>query len=627
MSRAKKLVVRASPARKAPNESRSKVSGHGAPGPAEPIESVGDVPVLPAPHVLRDYALLADGHRGVLVGPQGDCSWLCFPSWADPAFFAALIGSRGHYLVQPKGRWVWGGSYEDGTLIWQSRWVTEKGIFESRDAMSYPGNADRGVILRRVKALESSGKILAALDLRTDYGRRSAGTWRRRGDLWELRGKNMIARWWGAAEAELVQVERHRRLELAFDLDPGEHRDFVLELITIDSPRISSEAPDPDSLWRATEDEWKRSVPDCPDIVARRDVRRSFAVLRGLTGPEGGTVAAITTSLPERADSNRNYDYRYVWIRDTCYVGRAGASIQGGEAMLDDAVRWVAARLLADGDNLSPAYLNDGQKVPGPQVLELPGYPGGTDVVGNQIADQLQLDAFGEALLLFALSSSRGRLGPGAREAAEIAAQTIEKRWSEPDAGIWELEPRTWANSRLTCVAGLRAFSEAVGDSDWSPRYLALADLIAAQVAEDCLHPTGRWQRAVDDPRVDASLLLAQIRGAVKPGDPRSKATRQAIVDELTEDGFVYRYRHEGSSLSEAEGAFLICNFWLALAFLADGEELEAVRWFERARSSAGSPGLLSEEFDVVQHQLRGNLPQAFVHALLIECAAAQAQV
>jgi GH15 family glucan-1,4-alpha-glucosidase len=126
---------------------------------------------------------------------------------------------------------------------------------------------------------------------------------------------------------------------------------------------------------------------------------------------------------------------------------------------------------------------------------------------------------------------------------------------------------------------------------------------------------------------VDASLLLAQIRGALASGDPRSKATRRAVVDELTEDGYVYRYRHEGSSLSDAEGAFLICNFWLALACLGDGEEVQGVRWFERARSSAGSPGLLAEEFDVVQHQLRGNLPQAFVHALLIECAAAQGKV
>ena len=155
---------------------------------------------------------------------------------------------------------------------------------------------------------------------------------------------------------------------------------------------------------------------------------------------------------------------------------------------------------------------------------------------------------------------------------------------------------------------------------------LALSDTILARTASESLHSSGRWQRTPDDPRVDASLLLAQLCGAVPPGDPRSRATRRAVIDELSEDGYVYRYGHRGSSLAEAEGAFLICSFWLALACFDAGETAEGVRWFERARGSAGPPGLLSEEFDVDQHQLRGNVPQAFVHALLIESAAAQVE-
>lgn len=479
--------------------------------------------------------------------------------------------------------------------------------------------------MRRVRAVDQPGEVLVALDLRSDYGRRSAGTWRLRDNFWELRGKDLIARLWGAADAELVKADGHRRLELTCALEPGQHRDVVLELTSAASATSGpAEEPEADSLWRITEETWRESVPDCSQMVAARDVRRSYAVLRGLTGPEGGTVAAVTTSLPERAEGNRSYDYRYSWVRDTCYVGRAGASVVGGEAMLDDAVRWVGARLRADGENLSPAYLSDGRTVPDVENLGLPGYPGGNDVIGNRIADQFQLDPFGEALLLFALSASRGRLDSDGWEAAEVAAQAIERRWTEPEAGIWEIEPKKWAHSRLTCVAGLRAMSEAADPSFWPSRYLALADEIASQVASDCMHTSGRWQRADDDPRVDASLLLAQVRGAVARGDPRSRATRLAVENELTEDGYVYRYRHEGIPLSEAEGAFLICNFWLALACFDDGDEVDGVRWFERARSSAGSPGLLAEEFDVAQHQLRGNLPQAFVHALLIECAAAQ---
>ena len=173
-------------------------------------------------------------------------------------------------------------------------------------------------------------------------------------------------------------------------------------------------------------------------------------------------------------------------------------------------------------------------------------------------------------------------------------------------------------------MAGLRSLCEAGAPPEWSARYLALADAIAAQVAADSVHTSGRWQRAPDDTRVDAALLLAQIRGGVPAGDARSEATRRAVIDELTEDGYVYRYRDAARPLGDAEGSFLICNFWMALACLDIGEVIDGVRWFERARSSGGTPGLLAEEFDVAQHQLRGNLPQAFVHALLIESAAAQ---
>ena len=167
-------------------------------GPAQVVRRPGDAPVVPAPHVLRDYALLADGIRGVLVGPQGDCGWLCFPGWDDPAVFASLVGSGGTYHIQPTGRWVWGGYYEDGTLIWRSRWVTEAGVFESRDALVYPGDPDRAVLLRRVSALEEDGQLVVALDPRADYGRSPLGPWRRRGECWEARGADMVVRWWGA---------------------------------------------------------------------------------------------------------------------------------------------------------------------------------------------------------------------------------------------------------------------------------------------------------------------------------------------------------------------------------------------------------------------------------------------
>ncbi|MBO0845918.1 MAG: hypothetical protein J2P22_10920, partial [Nocardioides sp.] len=148
-----------------------------------------------------------------------------------------------------------------------------------------------------------------------------------------------------------------------------------------------------------------------------------------------------------------------------------------------------------------------------------------------------------------------------------------------------------------------------------------LADRIVADASRDCVHPSGRWQRAPDDPAVDAALLLPAIRGAVPADDPRSVATVRAVIDDLAEDGYVYRFRHRPGPLHEAEGAFLLCGFHVALALHQQGDAYTAVRWLERNRGALGPPGLFTEEFDVVQRQLRGNLPQAFVHALLIETA------
>jgi GH15 family glucan-1,4-alpha-glucosidase len=267
-----------------------------------------------------------------------------------------------------------------------------------------------------------------------------------------------------------------------------------------------------------------------------------------------------------------------------------------------------------------PAYTVDGDPVPDQQVIDLPGYPGAPKVyVGNHVLGQLQLDAFGEALLLFAAADGLDVLDAAGWKAAEAAVDGIKQRYEEPDSGIWELEPRRWTHSRLTCAAGLRAV--AGRREDQAAEWMGLADRIVADTGRDCVHPSGRWQRAPDDPGIDAALLLPAIRGAVPGDDPRSVATWRAVIDELADDGYVYRFRQQAGPLNEAEGAFLLCGFHLALAAHQQGDAYRAVRWFERNRGALGPPGLFAEEFDVVQRQLRGNLPQAFVHALLIETA------
>ncbi len=583
----------------------------------------GSAPYPSSPKVLRDYAFVADGYRGALIDSDGRLAWMCFPGWSDPAVLAGLLGAGGEYQVVPRTRAVPGGRYENGTLIWHSRWVTERGFIDSREALVYPGEKDRAVILRRVSAVDGAADVIVRLNLAADYGRRPFDGWRRHDTHWVGGDGPVTARWSGGPEASLEKGPGgFPRLVLRLTLEAGECRDLVLEIVrgSLDGWAL----PEADDCWARTEAAWRATVPPCTDTVATDDVRQSFAVLRGMTGPEGATVAAATTSLPERSDAQRNYDYRYCWVRDICYIGPAGAAVDGGEAVLDDAVRWVSARLLADGDRTTPAYQSDGSPIPDERPLGLPGYPGGFDVVGNRVRSQFQLDLFGEALLLLANAAGRDRLDADGWRAAEVAIEAIEKCWNQPDNGVWETEPALWTHSRLICVAGLRSIAAGALPGNRMATALSLADTMLSETDRTSLHRSGRWQRNPEDERVDASLLLGEIRGALPPDDPRSRATRQAILSDLASAGYLYRYGHPGQQLGDAEGAFLICNFWMSLACSRSGDKVAGARWFERGRAACGSPGIFAEEFDVRQKQLRGNSPQAFVHALLIEAAAEQ---
>jgi len=390
-------------------------------------------------------------------------------------------------------------------------------------------------------------------------------------------------------------------------------------VLVLDTDAGGEPAPEPDMAWTATRAAWSERLPELPDVRARRDARHAYAVMQGLTSGAGGMVAAATMSLPERAGEGRNYDYRYVWIRDQCFAGQAVAAA-GPLPLMDDAVGLVTERLLDDGSMLRPAYTVNGDTLPGETTLDLPGYPGGADKFGNWVNRQYQLDAFGEALLLLASAADHDHLNGEHWRAAEVAAHAIEERWREPDAGVWELEPDAWTHSRLICSAGLRRIA-AHQPSDRSAPWLSLADAIVADTAEHAMHRSGRWQRSPTDERVDAALLLPGLRGAVPADDPRTIATLEAVDRDLCEDGFCYRFRPDDRPLGDSEGAFLMCGFLMSLAFAQRGDPVMAIGWFDRTRTACGAPGLLTEEYDVLQRQLRGNLPQAFVHALLLECA------
>jgi alpha,alpha-trehalase len=569
---------------------------------------------------LQQYALLADGERAAAVGPRGDIVWMCAPRFDSGSIFSALIGGQGIYSVSPTDAFVSGGCYDDASMIWTSRWTTSVGTTECRDALAYPGDAQVSILLRRVRAIDGPSSLDVTLHPRSDYDNEPMTDLHRHGDIWTGRCGGLYLRWSGAAAAH--SRDAGKRLTLHLDLEQGEQHDLVLE---ISERPLPAEPVAADPAWRATETTWHSAVPQLDGCLSRADARTSYAVLRGLTGSTGGMVAAATTSLPERAEAGRNYDYRYVWIRDQCFAGIAAAAV-GDDPLLDAAVEFVTARLLEHGDQLCPAYTTNGEPVPRQRHLDLPGYPGGFDIVGNQVTDQFQLDIFGEALQLFAIAAQRDRLDAEHWQAAQAAAAAISRRWQEPDAGIWELKNRTWTHSRLTVVGGLRAIA-ATAPRDEAGAWIGLADNILADTSAHCLHPDGRWGRAADDDKVDAALLFAGIRGSVAVDDPRTIATLETYLQDLTVDGYAYRFRHDARPLADAEGSFLLCGFLVALALQQCGQELEARGWYERTRAACGPSLIFSEEFDVRQRYMRGNMPQAFVHALMLETSARLATV
>jgi len=570
--------------------------------------------VLPA-HVLREYALIADGERGALCGPRGDITWLCSPRWHDDAVFSQMVGGSGLYAVTPRDTYVWGGSYDDGSLVWCHQWVTSAAVVECRDALAQPADPARVVVLRHAEARQGDLHVRVRLDLRARFGVDPMTDLRRdEHGVWTGRSGPVAFRWQGAAEA---RPDPTGVLVMDLDLPQGAGHDLVLEIADAGTLR-SAPLPDAATAWRATERWWGHAVPRFPSSAAPRDTRQAYAVMRGLTSSTGAMVAAATTSLPERANARRNYDYRYAWIRDQCLAGTAVAA-DGPHPLLTSAAHFVGQALREHGPHLAPAYTVDGGTVPKEQLIDVAGYPGADELVrGNWVTDQFQLDTLGEALQLFAACARHDALDEHGAAAARTAVDVMVQRWTEPDAGIWEIQPDWWAHSRLACVGGLRA-AAAAGVGGPPDELEHLAGTILDETRRRCAHPSGRWQRSPHHRDTDASLLLPVVRGATPADDRLHLGTLAEVLDRLSDDGYVYRYAVDGEAPGTAEGAFLLCGFIVALAELQQGDVTSAYRFFERNRSAAGSPGLLTEEVDVRQRQLRGNLPQAFVHALLLE--------
>lgn len=576
---------------------------------------------------IEDYALIGDLHSAALVSRQGSIDWMCLPRFDSPACFAALLDSEraGHWSLLPVGATsCTSRRYVPETLVLETTWQLDGGEVRVVDFMPPRGRA--ADVVRIVEGVHGSVQMRSELRLRFDDGH--VVPWVRHA------GRSMTAVA-GPDSAYLtagVPVEGQEWATVSdFTVRAGERVPFVLTWAPSHQRRPAEVEPtvalaETTAFWR----QW--SGRSRVHGRYREPVQRSLITLKALTyAPTGGIVAAPTTSLPEQIGGPRNWDYRFCWLRDATLTLQS--LLAAGYAQEAAAWReWLLRAVAGDPADLQIMYGVDGRRrLPETELDWLAGYEGSTPVrTGNAAAGQLQLDVWGE--VLDGLSLTR-RAAPSEVDDSwdlQVALmEHLEGAWQEPDNGLWEMRgPRqhftyskvmAWvAADRM--VDGVRA-SGLPGPVE---RWAALREQIHADVLAHGFDATrNTFVQSYSGSALDASLLLLPKVGFLPGDDPRVVGTIEAVQRELTEDGFVLRYRTDASDdgLPGGEGVFLACSFWLVDALVGAGRHEPAEQLFERLLSLRNDVGLLSEEWDPASKRHLGNTPQAFSHFPLIMSA------
>ena len=580
------------------------------------------------PSFIEDYALIGDCETAALVARDGSIDWLCWPRFDSAACFAALLGSPEH------GRWqiaaVDHGAriarrYRDGTLILETDFETAGGAATLVDFMPPRGKASE--VVRIVVGRRGQIAMRTELILRFDYG--ALVPWVTRledGTLRAISGPDMVVlRTPVALRGKGLTTVGH------FTVSAGDMVPFVLAYgLSYHSP---PEAIDASAALDDAEAFWREWSGHCRETGPWSDmVRRSLITLKALTyRPTGGIVAAPTTSLPEKLGGQRNWDYRYCWLRDATFT--LLAMMNAG--YFDEAKSWRDWLLRAVAG--SPSQLRIMYGIAGERRLTefevpwLPGYEGSMPVrIGNDASGQLQLDIFGE--VFDALYQAGRGLAPtdAARGLRRALVEHLEKIWREPDEGIWEVRggPQQFTYSKVMVWVALDRAIKSVEkfgtDEDLVDHWRALRAQVHDEVCRQAYNTSlGAFTQSYGSDTLDASALLIPVVGFLPPTDPRVRSTVEAIERHLIVDGFVMRYdtRRSKDGLPAGEGVFLACSFWLADNLILLGRKREARQLFERLIELRNDVGLLSEEYDPQTKRLVGNFPQALSHIALVNTA------
>jgi GH15 family glucan-1,4-alpha-glucosidase len=597
---------------------------------------------------IADFAFLSDCHTGALIAPDGGVGWLCVPRFDAPSVFGTLLDrGAGMFRFAPYGINVpTARAYEPGTNVLVTTWHTPTGWLVVRDSLTMgPRSRDDTVtphtrpptdddadhlLVRTVECLEGTAEIELVCEPAFDYGRALAewGLVEEDRSVADARGPDMVMR----LRTNLALGIEGNRVRARHVLQQGQRAFCALSWADgLAGPRDVEEA---DARIAATIRFWRDWLAGAriPDHPWRPFLERSALTIKGLTYmPTGATVAALTTSLPETPGGERNWDYRYTWMRDSTFTLKALHYLNlDWEA--DEFIQFLADLEPDEDGALQIMYGIDGRRdLTESTIDELSGYRGARPVrTGNGAFDQRQNDVFGavlDSILLHTRRSQRlpRRLAPIIRAQAECAARV----WQEPDQGIWEArgKPQHYVSSKLMSWVALdRAakLSEIQGDAQQADIWAGSAEEIRADILANGVSERGVLRQHYETDALDASTLLAPIVGFLPGTDERMRATVMAIAQELTEHGFVLRYRTEETDdgMTGREGTFLICSFWLVSALAIVGERQLARDDMERLLRIASPLGLYAEEFDTETANHLGNFPQAFSHLALIEAAA-----